>query len=506
MPRPRAATFSLDRYLCLPALILLCLMLFASPALSAPQAPSPDQYVVKVAYVVPFDRKPLPDYRSRIDFVMKEIQEFYADQMAVHGFGRRTFALDTGFDGRMQVNLIRSGMSTLEFEPAGQVPYQPSRYWNHCTQALTDAGFRPLQRGIVWVLFVETQVQGPDGGILGATNGGNSGFECGCCVNTTTSLTLSSAAFLHDRRPYDGLVLPPIGPAKLVAHKSFPIYCGDDVNSLAGLQLAAVAHEMGHSFQLAHCGINDTEQNGNLMGAGFRGWRGYYMPNAYPDEETRLDRPSALVLSLSPFFRARSERVPAGKPAAVEVITPLGDMKIEDGKFKLTFSATQPEGPGLALATLENGSGRDGVWLVAWKEFPGNPRQVTATIEASMIVPGREDNWRLCVYDRAGVCTIKIFTMKAPNQTFAPVPRIIIGHTRLQVGTHVKLQATCMDRRNCNYVWSFGDGETAAGAQVDHVYQAKGTFEIKLKAVDPTARFSETSMFVSVRTDPPRDR
>ena len=195
------------------------------------------------------------------------------------------------------------GMDTAGFEPAGQVPYQTSRYWEHCMKAMGEGGLTTPRCSVVWVVFVETQVQGPNGGILGATNGGTSAFECGCCVNTTTSLTLSTSSYLRDSRPYDGLVLPPVGPAKLVAHKSFPVYEGDYVNSIAGRELGAVAHEMGHCFQLPHCGINDSEQNGNLMGAGFRGWRGYHLPGAYPDEETRLDRPSALVLSLSPFFR-----------------------------------------------------------------------------------------------------------------------------------------------------------------------------------------------------------
>lgn len=35
---------------------------------------------------------------------MKDIQQFYADQMEFHGFGRKTFKLETDTDGKVVVH------------------------------------------------------------------------------------------------------------------------------------------------------------------------------------------------------------------------------------------------------------------------------------------------------------------------------------------------------------------------------------------------------------------
>ena len=66
----------------------------------------------------------------------------------------------------------------------------------------------------------------------------------------------------------------------------------------------------------------------------------------------------------------------ATEPPKVEVTTPAGEFQLIAGKLRFEFSAAASTGPGIALATLENGVGRDGVGVVAWQEFKGAPHQV----------------------------------------------------------------------------------------------------------------------------------
>lgn len=64
------------------------------------------EYIVRVLYVVPNDRKPDPNMDTKLDTLMKETQQFYADLMAYHGFERKTFRLETDATGSVVVHHV----------------------------------------------------------------------------------------------------------------------------------------------------------------------------------------------------------------------------------------------------------------------------------------------------------------------------------------------------------------------------------------------------------------
>ena len=74
------------------------------PNISAQDA-SPE-YTVRVIYVVPNDRKPDPNMDMKLDVLMKETQQFYADLMVYHGFDRKTFRLETDATGNVIVHHV----------------------------------------------------------------------------------------------------------------------------------------------------------------------------------------------------------------------------------------------------------------------------------------------------------------------------------------------------------------------------------------------------------------
>ncbi len=64
------------------------------------------EYIVRVIYVVPNDREPDPNMDTKLDTLMKETQQFYADLMAYHGFDRKTFRLETDATGNVVVHHV----------------------------------------------------------------------------------------------------------------------------------------------------------------------------------------------------------------------------------------------------------------------------------------------------------------------------------------------------------------------------------------------------------------
>ena len=86
-------------------LMLLTLVVLIFVPNSFAQDASPE-YVVRVVYFLPNDRKPNPEIDTQLDTLMKEAQSFYADVMESYGFDRKIFGLETDGDGKVVVHHI----------------------------------------------------------------------------------------------------------------------------------------------------------------------------------------------------------------------------------------------------------------------------------------------------------------------------------------------------------------------------------------------------------------
>ena len=64
------------------------------------------EYVVRVIYFLPNDRQPKPDIDKMLDTQVKEAQRFFADQLEVHGFERKTFRIETDDVGNAIVHHV----------------------------------------------------------------------------------------------------------------------------------------------------------------------------------------------------------------------------------------------------------------------------------------------------------------------------------------------------------------------------------------------------------------
>ena len=64
---------------------------------------STTQEIVRMIYFLPRNRSPQPDMWTKLDRLIKDVQNFYADEMERNGFGRKTFTFETDADGETLV-------------------------------------------------------------------------------------------------------------------------------------------------------------------------------------------------------------------------------------------------------------------------------------------------------------------------------------------------------------------------------------------------------------------
>ena len=61
---------------------------------------------VRIIYLLPEDRKVPPNIAEKLDKSIRKVQQFYADEMERHGFGRKTFTFETNENGKAKIYLL----------------------------------------------------------------------------------------------------------------------------------------------------------------------------------------------------------------------------------------------------------------------------------------------------------------------------------------------------------------------------------------------------------------
>ena len=84
----------------LSLLIFICSMaVFPHTSLAQDTRP-----IVRLIYFLPKDREPQPNIDAKMDKLIKDAQQLYANQMEAHGFGRKTFQFETDASGNAVVH------------------------------------------------------------------------------------------------------------------------------------------------------------------------------------------------------------------------------------------------------------------------------------------------------------------------------------------------------------------------------------------------------------------
>ena len=98
--------------------LILTLLTFVTLAF-APNAFAQDtslDYVVRTIYFVPKDRESNPNMDRKLDSLMKGVKQFYADLMEYHGFGEKTFRLETDATGNTIVHHVTGKFNNAYYQ------------------------------------------------------------------------------------------------------------------------------------------------------------------------------------------------------------------------------------------------------------------------------------------------------------------------------------------------------------------------------------------------------
>ena len=81
------------------------------------------EYVVRLIYFRPRDRQPPLNINAKMDQLIKDVQQFYADQMEAHGFGRKTFQFETDAHGNAVVYHIVGRFEDTDYADHDNNPF-----------------------------------------------------------------------------------------------------------------------------------------------------------------------------------------------------------------------------------------------------------------------------------------------------------------------------------------------------------------------------------------------
>ena len=94
-------------------LSVICgIAIFPHASLAQELLPRP---VVQLIYFLPRDRQPLQDIDEQMDRWIKGVQEFYAQHMENHGFGRKTFQIETDQQGKAVVHHVNGRFNSTYY-------------------------------------------------------------------------------------------------------------------------------------------------------------------------------------------------------------------------------------------------------------------------------------------------------------------------------------------------------------------------------------------------------
>jgi PKD repeat protein len=94
------------------------------------------------------------------------------------------------------------------------------------------------------------------------------------------------------------------------------------------------------------------------------------------------------------------------------------------------------------------------------------------------------------------------YTFMPPNQPPQVSPTASVTNGVAPLVVNFVANATDPDGGALNVNWEFGDGQTAAGANVLHTYMSAGQFTAHVTATDPTGALASASLNITVAPDP----
>ena len=153
--------------------------LFALPNSFAQEVSPKD--VVRVIYFLPSDRQPQSDIDAKLDTLMKDSQQFYADQMESHGFNRKTFRLETDASGEVVIHHVKGKFNNVYYNQS------PGSAWE-------EIGNRFDRSRNIYIIFLDTSIAGQNWNPHGGTIGPRGGYA----VMPASGITFNVGVAIHE--------------------------------------------------------------------------------------------------------------------------------------------------------------------------------------------------------------------------------------------------------------------------------------------------------------------
>lgn len=459
-----------------------------------------EEPTVRVAYLIPSNRSPQEKGVEALQFIIRTGRDFFKDHMEYNGLDPKTFHYETEADGETPlIHVVNIAETDEQIRDEDQ-----GKAWSNTINAAQKAGLSFWQRGEIWLLVAETHLQRPDGSLsaeiaLGASSG--SADDPGVAILGSTKLTPIAQGAIKDNGAYDSMIIPEIGPYPLRQNVSFPWFEGTTLSSIASSTVGAFVHELGHAMGLGHHdNRNDRNFHGNLMGNGFRGIRGHFYPDKYPEDYTRLAFSSALALSTNHYFNTGMQRNQVD-----EVTFSLQSATPQDGNLIFNFTAYDADGLSmLQLFGIPDLSVEQGLYGLNY--FNGQ-------IKTPYFVPGTQTNFILKLYDKQGNKTERsIMVTPTAGSNRAPWPFLQIRPAIGESGDSFQLDASLSrDPENNNpltFEWDYNfDGKFDTDPTMAPSFVLRphgGSYLVRARVTDSQgAQTVSTPVVLHVKGDPP---
>ena len=201
--------------------------------------------MVRLVYFLPSDRPARPDRVAALQQLIKDAQTFYADQMEAHGYGRKTFRVETDRDGEPIVHRFNGRFNERHYYER----VTDFKVWEEFFQQVND-----LQH--VYLIAVDLSYESFNGGRVG----GLGGVTFRPSGGDRPSFSFGSVAVRHRDETSGEKVLG--GSAMMPAS-------GDNFYDTRGFlhPLRLITHELAHAFGLDH---DRSDPDSAVGGRGFR--------------------------------------------------------------------------------------------------------------------------------------------------------------------------------------------------------------------------------------------